>query len=76
MLLHERGVEAMHELEMAVRAGTLTLIDPQVDPAQHRVDDGQVLVDVGVHVDLAQLLEAGRRRRRRALRRAQECDRE
>ena len=69
MLLHERGVEAVHEVEMAVCPRVAHVDHPQVNPPQHRVDDGQVLVDVGVHVDLAQLLEAGRRFRRRALRR-------
>ena len=76
MLLHERGVEAVHELEMPVRGRNAHVDHPQVDPPQHRVDDGQVFVDVGVHVDLAHLLETGRRCRRRALRRAQERDRD
>ena len=66
MPLHERGVEPVHEFEMAVGAGIADVHDAQVDAPQHRVDDGHVLVDVRVHVDLAQALEAGRRRRRRA----------
>jgi hypothetical protein len=67
MLLHERRVEAVHELEMAVRGRDAHVDDPQVDPPQHRVDDGQVLVDVRVHVDLTEPFKSGCRRARRTL---------
>ena len=64
MLLHQRGVEPVHEVEMAIGAGIADVDDAQVDAPQHRVHGGDVLEDVRVHVDLAESLEAWRRRRR------------